>query len=1052
MFLAQASIRRPVAMTALLICLSVFGLLAFRNVGVDLLPQVEVPFVTIQVTYPGASPDEIETTVAKKIEDAVAQVDGIKHISTTCVNNFCQVLVEFHLSRDVDVAAVDIREKVDLIRDDLPADADAPEILKFDINAKPVVTLALTGDLPLDELYDYADDKLADRFSSLAGVAQVELVGGETREVIVEVDRARLAARGVTVGQVAQALGRENIKLPSGQIDDASREVSLMFDGEAAEIPDLGDIELGVVRGERVYLRDVAAFRFGTERPKSKAFFDGRPAVVIKVTKKGEANAVAVVNGVRKAYDAFKASLPGGMTLNWVRDDGDYVNATVDDGLLSIRDGVLLTGIVLLLFLADIRMALVAFVSIPVTIIIAMIAFSLFNYTLNMITMSAAGISVGILVANSIVVLENIALAFDRQKGARYEVGPVVERATSQVGLAVAASALTNIVVFLPIATLRSITGRFLTPFAVTTVAATLASLLVSFTLTPILAAMAQPYGARVNRALVWLLRPWLAVYKGLERGYVRSVGWVLRAPWLFVVAATVLTVWAFRFYAPRVQLDFVPQTDQGELTVKLEFPADCNLDRSVERARAVVEKIRALKDPSGGAYVQHCTLLAGKTQGSIGQMSEGSYLAELGLVLKPKQQRPGAGILGIMEAIRAVCNREPDMVWAVMIPSAAGGASQQIEMHISGPSLETLNQLGLDATAQIRRDPANADITHSVRPGRPEIRIRPNRAVLHDLGVSAQELGLTLRASVDGLETATYKKGDRSYDIRVRLAQIPGVEQVAALNLPGPDGRPILLGAVADLTERLQPTQITRVEKERTVIVYSNPAKGYGMGTALKNQQGAIRKLLPSGYTLQIGGMAEMMEEAFGEFGLATLIAIALTYLLLAAVMESWTQPFIILMTIPFSYLGLFVAIYHTGTTLSMFGLLAGIMLVGVVVNAAILLIDEVNVLRRARGCRKREALLAAAESKFRPILMSCVAALFGMLPMATGTGLGSELRASIGIGSVGGILISSLLSLYFIPALYIVVGQSDQAQSRGVRRQAGRMPAPETAGELDA
>ena len=1051
MFLAKASIRRPVAMIALLICLTVFGLLALRKVGVDLLPQVEIPFVTIQVVYPGASPDEIETTVAKKIEDAVIQVDGIKHISSTCVNNFCQVLVEFELSRDVDVAAVDIREKVDLIREDLPDDAEAPEILKFDINSKPVVTLALTGDLPLEDLYDYADDKLADRFSSLSGVAQVQLVGGEEREVIVEVDRERLAARGLMVGRIAQVLSRENIKIPTGQIDDATREVSLMFDAEAPEIPDLGKLELGVVNGERVYLRDVATFRFGTERPKSKAFFDGKPAVVIKVTKKGEANAVAVVNGVRKAFDQAKSTLPGGMVLNWVRDDGDYVNATVEDGVKSIRDGVILTGIVLLLFLADIRMAFVAFVSIPVTIIIAMSAFNLFGYTLNTITMSAVGISVGILVANSIVVLENIALGFERSKGKKFAVGQVVERATSQVGLAVAASALTNIVVFLPIAGMQSITGRFLAPFAVTTVAATFASLLISFTLTPILAVMTHPFGDSVNKALAWVLTPWLMVYKGLEGGYVRSVKWVLKAPWLFVIVCTVLTVVAFRYYAPNVQMDFVPQTDQGELTVKLEFPADYSLDRSVERAQAIIKELLELKDPQGDPFIQRYTLLAGKTQGAIGQMSEGSYLVELGLVLKSKVMRPESDILGIMEKIRAVCNQAPDSIWAVMIPSLAGGASQQIELKISGADLDVLNRIGIEATSRFRDDPASADVTHSVRPGRPEIRIRPNRAVLHDLGISAQELGLTLRASVAGIEATTYKKGDRSYDIRVRFAQVSGIEQVPALNFPGPDGRPFLLGSVADMKEQLQPTQIIRAEKARTVIIYANAAKGYGLGTALKNQTTVIRDLLPPGYTLQVGGMAEKMKETFSEFGLATLIAIILTYLLLAAIMESWAQPVIILMTIPFSYLGLYMAIYYTGTTLSMFGLLAGIMLVGVVVNAAILLIDEVNTLRRDQGYHKREALELAAESKFRPILMSCVASLFGMLPMATGTGLGSEMRSSIGIGSVGGIIVSSVVSLYFIPAFYLLVGQSDKSQSRKIRKDLAAIPDPEVPAELE-
>ena len=497
--------------------------------------------------------------------------------------------------------------------------------------------------------------------------------------------------------------------------------------------------------------------------------------------------------------------------------------------------------------------------------------------------------------------------------------------------------------------------------------------------------------------------------------------------------------------------MDFVPQTDQGELTVKLEFPADYSLDRSVERAQAIIKELLELKDPQGDPFIQRYTLLAGKTQGAIGQMSEGSYLVELGLVLKSKVMRPESDILGIMEKIRAVCNQAPDSMWAVMIPSLAGGASQQIELKISGADLDVLNRIGIEATSRFRDDPASADVTHSVRPGRPEIRIRPNRAVLHDLGISAQELGLTLRASVAGIEATTYKKGDRSYDIRVRFAQVSGIEQVPALNFPGPDGRPFLLGSVADMKEQLQPTQIIRAEKARTVIIYANAAKGYGLGTALKNQTTVIRDLLPPGYTLQVGGMAEKMKETFSEFGLATLIAIILTYLLLAAIMESWAQPVIILMTIPFSYLGLYMAIYYTGTTLSMFGLLAGIMLVGVVVNAAILLIDEVNTLRRDQGYHKREALELAAESKFRPILMSCVASLFGMLPMATGTGLGSEMRSSIGIGSVGGIIVSSVVSLYFIPAFYLLVGQSDKSQSRKIRKDLAAIPDPEVPAELE-
>lgn len=1027
MFLAQASIRRPIAMTTLILCLLMFGILAYRTIGVDLLPRVDVPFVTITVVYPGASPDEIETTVAKKLEDAVVQVDGIKHLTSTCLNNFCQVLIEFELGRDVDVAATDVREKVGLIKEQLPAEAEEPQILKYDINATPVVTVALKGSQPVDDLYDYADDTLADRFSALSGVAKVELIGGQEREVLVEVDRRLLAARGLALGQIVAAMSRENLKVPVGQIDDGQREISLMFDAEATEVPDLGNIEIGVVRGERVYLRDVAHFAFGTERARSRASYDGEPCVILKVTKKGEANAAAVVDRVRTVFDDVKTKLPGGMELVWFRDDGDFVKATVSDGLNSIRDGVILTGLVLLLFLADIRTAFIAFVSIPVTMIIALMTFTWFGYTMNVITMSAFGVSVGILVANSIVVLENITHAFETRKGQVFEVKDVVERATSQVGLAVAASALTNIVVFLPIASMKTITGQFLAPFAVTVTAATFASLLISFTLTPILAIQTFAHGDRINRGLAWLLTPWTKLYKGIERGYVRSLHWLLRAPLLFVVVTAAVCGWALVYYAQRVQMDFVAQTDMGDLAVRLEYPADGNLEQTAARTQAIAERLR--NDPA----VRHATVACGKVQGIIGQVSEGTYLAEIQLRLSSKLERKSDDIKTVMQRIRRELVKEPDCFWSVMVPSVAGGgASQDIVIMVSGSDLDELNRIGVAASAQMRADPASSDVTHSVRPGRPEIRIRPNRAVLHDMNVSAAELGLTLRADIAGIKTTTYKKGDRSYDIRVRYTQEEGSEQIGRLNLPGADGRPILIGAVAALHENLQPTQITRFDKSRSVSLYANAAKGYGMGTAMAAHTGILSKLMPAGYSMRFSGMAEKMQEAFTEFRLVTLIAILLTYLLLAAMMESWTQPLIILLTVPFSYLGLYLAIYHTGSTLSIFGLLAGIMLVGVVVNAAILLIDEMNTLRREQGLHKRDALMLAAERKFRPILMSCVAALFGMLPMATGTGLGSEMRAGIGIGSVGGILVSSLLSLYFIPAVYMVVGRSDKRQGR--------------------
>lgn len=1027
MFLASASTKRPIAMSVLIIMLTFFGFLTLKNVGNDLLPTVEVPYVTIAVTYAGASPDELETSVTRKIEDAISQVEGIKHVTSTCLNNFTQVLIEFNLDRDVDVAATDVREKIDLIQDDLPAGADKPEILKFDVNATAVVTMVLKGTQPIDDLYDYADDTLADKFSSLPGVASVDIIGGMEREVLVDVDRDKLAARGLAMMNVVTALGQENAKIPVGQIDSGSREISLTFDAEPTQIEGLGEIEVGTVQGERVYLRDVATFGFGTERKTNASFYDGVPCITLKITKKGDANAAAVVNVVRDVVQRIQPTLPAGMELVWFRDDGDYINATVSDGFSSVWQGVLLTGVVLLLFLADIRTAFAAFVSIPVTMLITLIVFPMWGYTFNVITMSAAGISVGILVANSIVVLENIALFFEKKKGIPFDTAATVERATSAVALAVAASALTNIVVFLPITTMQSIAGRFLAPFAVVVTAATFASLLISFTLTPILAMVTVNWGTRfLNPLLARLLMPWNWFYKRLENGYVRSIKWVVRAPLLLLVPLTVATVFGFAYFPSRVQMDFVPVTDQGDVTVKLEFAADANLTRTIERTLAIAKKLQQA-EPN----VLHLNVNCGKVQGTLGQVSEGTYLSEINFRLTPMTQRPDVPLDDIRNRFRAILLEEPDCLSSVLIPSAAGGSSQDIQQFICGDDLDVLNATGLTISKAFVQDPASTDVSHSIRPGRPEVRFLPRRAVMHDMNLPATALGQSLRANIAGLEQTTYKRGDRSYDIRARFVQREGEEQIAQMNLPGPDGKPLPITAVTDLQENLQPTMIMRYDKSRSVVLYANAAKGYGLGTALTNQAAAIEKELPQGYTSAVGGMAEMMGETFSEFGTVTLVAILLTYLLLCALMESWTQPFIILFTVPFSYLGLYIALWMTKTSLSMFGLLAGIMLVGVVVNAAILLIDEVNTLRATRQMTKHVALMRAAKSKFRPILMSCVAALFGMLPMATGTGLGSEMRASIGIGSVGGIILSSIMALYFIPALYLVLGAKDKKPS---------------------
>ena len=1019
MFLSDISLKRPIAMTVVLLVLALFGFLAWRTAGVDLVPLVDVPYVTVTVVYPGATPEEIETAVVRKIEDAVSQVDGLKHMTATCANNFCQVMLEFHLDRDVDTVATDVREKIDLIVNDLPSGAEKPNVAKFDVNATPVVTMALTSSsaktVENGDLYDYADNRLSSRFSSLPGVASVELIGGEKREVVVEVDRRKLAAKGLTLAEVVGKVGKGNIKIPSGEIDEAGRSAALTFDAEAKEPSELGAIELGRPGGAKVYLRDVAKFHFGTKRAESLAYFNGEPAVVLKITKKGEANAAKVVDLVRRAAERAKAELPAGMSLNWVRDDGAYVHATVRGGFDSIWQGILLTGAILVLFLAEWSSALVAFVSIPVTIIIALIVFPFFDCTFNLVTMSAVGISSGILVANSIVVLENIAARF--QRGGDGGVKSTVAKAAGQVAVAVCASALTNIVVFLPIATMKTLAGRFFVPFAIVITAATFASLFVSFTLTPILSSMFAGRGAGVNRALTFVLAPWNACYNATARFYRATLFPALRHPVLLIAAVAVLSAAGFAYLVPRLQLDFIPTMDKGEMTVRLEYPADTALEKTAERTLALARKIGSLKDSAGDPLAQSVTISVGKTQGILGAVSQGAYLAEIAVKLKDMTARRET-IQDVAERLRDVCREEPDVIWSALVPLVIGGSAQSAEFRILGDDFDTLNAVGLATAREAAADPSCADVSHSIRIGRPETRLYPKRAVLNDLGVTPDVLGTSLRASFAGLKCSRFTKGDRSYDVRVRFAEEDGFSQVDALNFPGVDGVPFALDSVARKERVMKPVQIVRSMKRRAVTVYANNARGYGLGTTLGVLRAAAGKHLPPGCETTVGGTAEYMDETFGEFALVTSVAIILTYLLLAAIMESWTMPFVVLFTVPFAYLGMFAALWATHTTFTVFGLLAGIMLVGVVVNAAILIVDERTMLL-GRGIAPRAATLKASAAKFRPVLMSSAASLFGMLPMALGSGLGSELRAAIGIGSVGGILLSAVVSLYLIPAL---------------------------------
>lgn len=1011
MFLTDFAVRRPVAMSCLIIALVLFGLNAYRTIGLEFMPAIDIPYMTVVTVYPGAAPEEIETDVAKRIEDAVVAVDGLKHVSSVCMENMCQTMLEFQLGVDVDVVATDVREKIDMIIQDFPDGVEDPQILKFDINAIPIINLALTGDVPLDDLYDYADNTLRDRVSVLQGVADVQLIGGAEREVHVILRRDALAARGLTTLDIIDTIQNNVRTIPVGRLQEKGTEYAVKFDADYAQIARLGELEVAAHNGQRCYLRDLADIQMASDEVRQTAFIDSEPCIGVRVIKKADANAVRVVDRVREAMGTLQETLPGGMRLIWISDDGGFIRATVNSATINILQGVLLTAVILFLFLYNFRSTIIVGISMPVSIIISLAFLQFMNYTLNTSTLLALGLSVGILVTNSIVVLESIVKRL--HNGATP--AEAADLGTREVGVAVLASAGTNLVVLLPVALMGSMMGLFFRPFATTMIVVTVVSLFISFTLTPILCSIllkrTENKGllARIEAGFNYLLG-------AFSRGYVVILEFLAKRRWA-AIALLLAVVAAFlqaTHLAPSLGMSFVPQSDAGRIFVKLEFPTHYDLENTTARTAAIEKRLEDLP------ALEHVFTTIGKVEGIIGQTSEGVYLAQILLKFTDMTERP-QHIDELVAMTRERTSGIPDCIATVNVADMIGGQGTPIELEIAGDDFSVLDELALKSAAYAEEMDTVVDPDTTVRFGKPELRVIPRRAVLADLGMPATALGYALRGNVEGIKAGLFKQGDRSYDIRVKLEDQPGKDQVAQFAFPGAPGNPVILSNYAEIEEGVAPVQITRTDKRRVAKIFANLKGAAPLGTAVDNLSHAIdtRAELPPGYSYRFAGEYEIMDEGAEAFGQAGIMAVLLTYLVLAAILESFLQPFIIMVTLPLGLIGVLWSLYVADESISMFIMLGTVMLVGIVVNNAILIMAEVNQ-SRERGDSRRHAMVHAAADQLRPILMITLAAVLGMAPLAFGRGLGSELRSGIGLSSMGGIFVAAILTLIVLPVLY--------------------------------
>ncbi len=1015
MFLATSSTKRPVAMGCLIIALIVLGINSYKSISLENMPSVDIPYVTITTVWLGASPEDMEKDVAKYIEDAVSGVEGLKHINSLCLENVCNVVVEFDLSVDVDVAAQNVREKIDGVLSDLPPGAERPVIEKLDINATSVATLFLSGTQTVDDLYDYADNELSDRFATVKGVASVNLIGGNQPEIWVELDRDKLAAAGLTSATVVSVLKNSIMTVPGGRLRDSGSEYSLRFDADTYTVESINQLEIAASNGARRYLSDLGSVRMATEEIRQRAFLNGVPGITIKVVKKSDGNTVEVVNEIKKRFERLSETLPSGMKMDWILDDGNIVQSTVDSTTNDIVSAVLLCAGILFAFLINIRTTFIVSITMPVTIIISLFFMKLGGQTLNISTMLAIGLSAGILVSNSIVVLENVVRRFEDTPN-KWDAACI---GTSQMTVAVLASAGTNVVVMIPIAMMSSIVGRFFAPFALTTLIVNIASIFISFTLTPILCALFMRKESEKTGPLSTLGRKWDAGFDRLALRYgkeLRAIGSRRMLATAVVVLSILFFFFSMSFGMKGVGFTFTESDDWGRIFVRCEFPSYYSLERTTTKANEVADMMSKYDD------LDDVLVSVGKADAIGGQANEGVYLAQIELVFKSVYERKWK-LEEVLAQIRRDLATVPDAILSASVPGITGGSDSSLEMNLRGPDLDELTNRARALQRELMKNPGIAQLDTTARDDKPEIKVIPNRPVLADFGITPSTLGSIIRGNVDGIQAASFKNGDKTINIRVKLLEQAGIEQVPQFMIPGKTGYPVPLETVADIRNTQSKIMIYRVDKERTVKLVGNETPGYASATILEEMYAKGEEIGTTagiGYEFDKSGTAEMMGEAVSDFGSAILMAIILTYLMLSAILESFVRPFIVLLTIPMALIGIAWALRISGMNISIFVLLGVVLLIGVVVNAAIIIVDRLGQLIAAGKC-KRDAMYEAVEQTFRAVLMVIAASGLGMMPIAMASGIGAVNRIGIGAASVGGIVVSGLLTITVLPLVYV-------------------------------
>ncbi len=1019
MKIAEISIKRPSIVIVVFTALSLLGIMSYFSLNYELLPKFTPSVVSITTIYPGASPGEVENTVTKKIEDAVASLENIKKLDATSYESLSMVIIELTSNANVDYSLNDAQRKVNAILSQLPDDAETPSLAKFSMDDLPIMTLATTSDMADAEFYDLIDKRIQPVLSRVPGVAQVNLVGGQEREIQVSINASKLQGYGLSILQVQQAILTSNLDFPTGSVKTQHQDILVRLAGKYKTVDELRHLVITTTAsGAQVRLGDIADVQDTQKDVEKIARVNQRSALVLQVLKQSDANAVEVSKGVQGIIGGLLATYEKeGLKMDIANDSSTYTLESANAVIFDLFLAVILVAVVMLFFLHSLRNAVIVMVAIPASLIATFIGISLFGYTLNLMSLLGLSLVVGILVDDAIVVIENI---YRHMEMGKNKVRASFDGA-KEIGFTVVSITLVIVVVFLPIAISSGMVSDILREFCVVVVIATLLSLLASFTIVPLLTSRFGKLERVTDNSIFGRFILW---FENQLHRFTRWISGLLR--WALdhkLVTLSVVTVLFFgSFVLPMAGFiggEFFASGDRGEFLVQIEMPKDASIEQTNQMTQRAEDFLR--KKPE---VVSMITTVGQSSDAMAGALSS-AYKSEITVKLVPKEQRADESAIFGAKIKREL---EKELVGAKVktVPISIVGFAEQapVEMVVIGSDLDSVMRYADEALALLRKVPGTSETKLSVEAGTPEITVEVDRDKMSALGLNLQTVGGTMQTAFNGNTNGKFRAGEYEYDINIRFDDYDrkNVDDVSNLQFTNNSGQLVRLSQFATIREGSGPSQLERRDKSTSVKVQSQ-AVGRPASAIVDDWLVLLEDTqAPAGVSYVWGGDKEMQQEGFGTLGIALLASVLLVYFIMVALYDSFVYPFVVMFSIPLALIGAFLALALTNNTLNIFTILGLIMLIGLVAKNAIILVDFTNHLK-AEGKSTREALILANQARLRPILMTTIAMVFGMLPIAIATGPSAEWKNGLAWVIIGGLLSSLFLTLIIVPVMYQIM-----------------------------